>query len=142
MSRSTILIADDSEIVRTAVKFFLKGQRGIRIVGEAASGMEAVQRTLALRPDVVVLDLHLSDIDGLEVARHIRTMAPQTQLIALTVNNSPHMVAEALGVGIRGYVFKSHLAEDLVPAIDAVTHDRRFLPSFGVTARRIGDGEA
>ncbi len=127
MSELEILIADDHELVRRGIRAVLKRERRWRIVGEAADGLEAVETAKRLKPDVVVLDISMPKVDGLEATRRIREAAPRTEILILTMHESDQIVRRVLEAGARGYVLKSDLARQLVAAVKAVSRRRRFL---------------
>lgn len=121
-----ILIADDHEVVRRGVRAVLQDQPGWSICGEAATGREAVALALALQPDVVVLDIGMPELNGLEAARQIRRQGP-VGIVVLTVHASDDVVAEVLATGADGYVLKEDAGHSLVTAIQAVLAHRGFL---------------
>lgn len=126
MTALRILLADDAAIVRQSVKALLE-QEGFEVVGEAADGEEAVRLAEALNPDVVILDLSMPGLNGLEAARGIRGTCPRVQLILLTAHQEEHHVAKAFWVGIRGYVLKSEAADVLARAVEEVSRGESFL---------------
>jgi two-component system response regulator NreC len=122
-----ILIADDHALVRQGAKVVLQARPGWRVVGEAANGREAVQKAIALKPDVVVVDISMPELDGVEVARQIREGVPSTKVLVLTMHESDEMVKRALDAGALGYILKSDLTECLARAVKAVSQGKRFL---------------
>ena len=127
MKRLRILIADDHEMVRRGAMTILHTQRGWRVVGEAANGREAVQKAIELKPDVAVVDIAMSELDGVEVARQIRDAVPDTKVLVLTMHDSHQMIRRALDAGARGYLLKSDLADCLTKAVKTVSDGKRFL---------------
>ena len=121
-----VLLADDHLIVRQGLKALLE-REGIKVVGEAADGHEAVRLAQALRPDVAVLDLAMPLLNGLEAAREILHASPRTQPILLTMYTEDHYVLEALRARIKGYVLKTQAAEALVQAIREVSRGMIYL---------------
>ena len=121
-----ILIADDHEIVRKGVRAILEEQPGWEVVGEVTNGKQAVEETLRLQPDIVVLDIGMPEMNGLEATRRIREGAAQTQVVVLTLHESEEMVRQVLGAGARGYVLKADSSRDLVAAVDALRNRRTF----------------
>jgi DNA-binding NarL/FixJ family response regulator len=111
-----IVVADDHELVRRGIRDLLQLQQGWRVVGEAASGREAVEKVKKLKPDIVILDVTMPDMDGLEATCQIRKVA-DTQVLILTMHESDQMVRRVLEVGARGYVLKSDMAFHLVQAV-------------------------
>jgi DNA-binding NarL/FixJ family response regulator len=112
----SILIADDHELVRRGTRALLQAQKGWKVVGEAKDGREVMQKALGLRPDLVILDITMPGLDGLEAMRQIREGAPDTQVLILSMHESAQMVRRVLEAGARGYVLKSDLASHLVRA--------------------------
>ncbi len=133
-----ILLVDDHPVVRRGLKALLRGRFEWEIVDEAADGVEAVEKAQEHKPDVVVLDVSMPRMDGLEACRRIRQSTPEAEILIVTQNDSPQMMKEALGAGARGYVVKSNVARDLIIAVEAVSQHRPF------TAREYkskGDGQ-
>ncbi len=129
VSELTILLADDHEVVRRGLKAFLNSHAGWRVVDEASDGREAIEKTRKVRPEVVVLDITLPELTGLEVARRILAELPETRLVFFTMHNSEQMVYEALNTGAQGYVLKSDSSSDLVSAIEASSRRQIFVSS-------------
>jgi DNA-binding NarL/FixJ family response regulator len=114
-------------LVRQGAKVVIQARQGWKVVGEAANGREAVQKTIALKPDVVVVDIGMPELDGVEVARQIREGVPSTKVLVLTMHESDQMVKRALDAGALGYILKSDLTECLARAVKAVSEGKRFL---------------
>jgi len=121
-----ILLADDHPVVRQGLKTLLEGHPGWQIVGEAADGLEALDKADRLQPDVVVLDVTMPRMNGLETCRRLRQKVPDLEILFVTQHDSPHMMREALDAGARGYVVKSNAARDLLEAVKAVSEHRTF----------------
>jgi DNA-binding NarL/FixJ family response regulator len=121
-----ILLVDDHPIVRQGLKTLLAGHPGWEVIGEASDGMEAVDKADSLRPDVMVLDVTMPRMNGLEACRLIRRKAPGMEILFVTQHDSPQMMREALEAGARGYVVKSNAARDLLEAVEAVSQHRVF----------------
>jgi DNA-binding NarL/FixJ family response regulator len=121
-----ILLVDDHPIVRQGLKTLLAGHPGWEVIGEASDGMEAVDKADRLRPDVMVLDVTMPRMNGLEACRLIRQKAPGMEILFVTQHDSPQMMREALEAGARGYVVKSNAARDLLEAVEAVSQHRVF----------------
>lgn len=121
-----ILLVDDHPIVRQGLRTLLEGRTGWEVVGEASDGAEAVEKAKNLKPDVMVLDVTMPRMNGLEACRLLRTQAPQLEILFVTQHDSPQMMREALDAGARGYVVKSNAARDLLQAVEAVSQHRVF----------------
>lgn len=127
MRKLRILIVDDHALVRRGAREVLNSQQGWRVVGEAANGLEAVEKAAALQPDVVIVDVSIPGIDGIEVTRRILKADPDLKVLVLTMDESDQMVRRALEAGARGYVLKSDLTDCLPRAVKAVAEGKRFL---------------
>ena len=127
MSKIKVLIADDHELIRQGVRSILHSDPNAQVVGEAVTGAQAVEQTLRLKPDVVVMDLAMPELDGIEATRQIRAANPSTQIIVLTMHDSEIMVRRVLNAGASGYVLKSELANKLKTALRVVHRGRRYL---------------
>jgi DNA-binding NarL/FixJ family response regulator len=124
-----ILIADDHEVVRHGVRVLLEARPGWQICDEAAEGREAVEKAGRLRPDVVILDIGMPLLNGLDAARQIRKVSPQSEVLILTMHESEQVVREVLAAGARGYVLKSDAGRDLVNAVEALGSHKTFFTS-------------
>ena len=122
-----VLLADDHDILRQGLRLLLGMQAEIDVVGEARTGREAIEMVQALKPDVVVMDISMPDIDGLEACQHIRRLEPATQVLMLTMHESEEYFLKALRVGAAGYLVKKAAPTDLHMAISAVAHGGAFL---------------
>src|SRR6202035_1263415 len=99
-----ILIADDHEFVRQGVRTLLQSRPGWTICGETVDGRDAIEKARQLRPDVVVMDISMPNLNGLEATRQVRRILPETGVLVLSQHNSPRMMKEALDAGAQGYV--------------------------------------
>lgn len=124
-----LLVADDHQIVRAGVRSLLEAEPGWQVVAEAADGREAVAKTAELRPDVVLLDIGMPVLNGLEAAWQIVESGSRAKILMLTVHDSDAMIRKVLAVGIRGYVFKTDAATDLVNAVKDVQNGNTFFTS-------------
>jgi two-component system, NarL family, response regulator NreC len=122
-----VLLADDHWVVRAGLRAVLDGQPNLRVVGEAATGEEAVEKTRALKPDVVLLDLLMPGIGGLEALRRIAALQGPTKVLVLSVHLREDTLLEVLEAGGSGFVTKSATAENLTQAIRAVAQNDLFL---------------
>ena len=131
-----ILIADDHEVVRQGVRAVLEGQAGWVVCGEASTGREAVAKAVDLQPDIVVLDVSMPELNGLEATRQIRRAVP-AKILILTVHESDQVVTEVLDAGAHGYVLKADAGRTLVEAIRALLgHQEFFTERVHVVADR------
>jgi DNA-binding NarL/FixJ family response regulator len=121
-----ILIADDHEVVRRGLGTLLKTHEGWEICGEARDGREAVEMAKQMKPDVVVLDIGMPNLNGLAAARQLTQQDPNQKIIILTLTDSDQVIREALDAGARGFVLKSDAARDLVSAVEALQRNRMF----------------
>lgn len=124
-----ILVADDHEIIRRGIKALLCSQPGWTICAEAATGREAVSKAEQHRPDIVVMDIAMPGLNGLEATRRIRKKHPKTQVVILSLHYSDQLVREVLDSGARSYILKSDASRDLINAVGAVANDRTFFTS-------------
>lgn len=122
-----IVLVDDHDIVRTGLKSFLETQDGLQIVGEAGSGFQAIQVAQEICPDVMVMDITMPGMDGLEATRQLKLLCPQVQILALTVHEDKQYFFEMLAAGATGYVTKQAAADELVAAIHAVAQGNVYL---------------
>jgi len=123
----TILLADDHNVVRQSLRAMLEGQPDFSVIGEAVEGFEAVRLAERLRPDVMVVDLHMPGLNGIEVVRQVTGRAPATQALVLSVESDERNVREALTNGAAGYVVKDAPASELIQAICDVAAGKRHL---------------
>lgn len=123
----TIILADDHRIVRQGLRALLEAEPDLQLIGETGDGLEAVQLVRRRQPDVVVLDLMMPSINGLEATRQISDCRPQTHIIILSMHADEGYVLEALRNGAAGYVLKDSSADDLVRAVREVVAGRRYL---------------
>ena len=133
-----ILLVDDHPIVRQGLKTLLEGHAGWKVVGEASDGVEAVEKAKNLKPDVMVLDVTMPKMNGLEACRLLRRQAPQLEILFVTQHDSPQMMREAIDAGARGYVVKSNAARDLLAAVEAVSQHKVFTALNGRDAVGLG----
>jgi len=127
-----ILVVDDFAAWRRFVNTLLTVTPEWQVHGEAASGVEAIARAQELQPDLVLLDINLPDINGIEVARQLQFVIPNAKIVFLTTEPSSHLVSTALRTGALGYLLKSQLVDELLPALESVFSGNRFI-SKGIT---------
>ena len=120
MSSLRILIADDKPLVRSGLRILLERHDGWAVCGEAADGLEALEKATNLKPDVILLDISMPKLDGLSALPLLRDKAPDAEVLILTLHERLDMARAAANAGARAYVAKSRLSTDLVPSIEAV----------------------
>lgn len=133
-----ILVVDDHEVVRRGLKAVLEGHPGWEVVGEAASGREAIEKASALKPHVIILDMSMPGLNGLEATRSILKALPGAQVLVLTQHDSEQLVRAFLQAGAQGYLVKSDAARELVPALESMQQGRPFFTAK--VARMVLDG--
>lgn len=128
MSATTrVLICDDHELFRDGIKAILRGEPGFEVVDEASNGREAVEKALLRRPDAVLMDMEMPELNGLEATRRIRQSDPRIQVLILTMYAEEELVARCIQAGAAGYVLKDVPASQLVYAIQAVSRGGRYM---------------
>ena len=127
MPRTRLLLADDHQILRQGLHALLSGAPDLELVGEVGDGLEAVEQTAKLKPDLLLLDLMMPHLNGLEVARQLSRRAPATRIIILSMHAEEAYVLEALRCGAQGYVLKDSGTEELLHAIREVAAGRKYL---------------
>jgi len=126
MSTLRVLIADDHEVARRGIRALLENHPGWEVCGEAGDGREAVNSARRLRPDLVLLDIGMPSLNGLDATRQILAAAPDTRVLILTMHDSDQVVREVLAAGAVGFLLKSDAGRDLVAAVEALQHRRTF----------------
>jgi two-component system, NarL family, sensor kinase len=127
--RARILIADDHDVTRRGIRSLLADQPDFEVCGEAADGFEAVQKAVALNPDVVVMDLSMPKVGGLSAAQHIRQSGVRTRILVFTTHSYPGLERSIEAAGCQGYVHKANAAQDLVRGVRALLSGDKFYPS-------------
>src|ERR1700730_12676579 len=127
MKARSILIADDHEVVRRGIRALLDARPEWKICGEAATGLEAVEKARKLRPDLVLLDLSMPEMNGLEAIPKIREACPGAKILVLTMHDSGEMASRVLAAGASGLVLKSDAVRDLILALEAIGKNQSFL---------------
>lgn len=122
-----LLLADDHAVVRSGLRLLLEAQPDLAIVGEAENGEEAIRRTAELRPDVVLMDIEMPGMNGIEAARRIKAQSPRTSVLALTMYEDDQYFFEMLRAGASGYVPKRAAPDELASAIRAVSRGEVFI---------------
>jgi DNA-binding NarL/FixJ family response regulator len=129
MAALNVLLADDHEIVRQGLRSILATVRGCEIVGEVGDGRKAVAMAKELNPDVVILDIGMPLLNGLEATRQILKTCPRTKVLILTMHESDSLIQEVLDAGARGYILKTDAGRDLVTALESLRWNKTFFTS-------------
>ena len=122
-----IFLADDHTSVRDGLRSLLEEQRDFEVAGEAANGREAVNKVRKLQPDIIIMDITMPELNGLEAARHISKAGLDTKVIILSMHSSTSHVLDALRAGVRGYLLKASAGANVVEAVWSVYSGRRYL---------------
>jgi DNA-binding NarL/FixJ family response regulator len=122
-------VVDDYEPFRRFVRSTLRKRPSLQIIAEVSDGLEAVQQAQELKPDLILLDIGLPTLNGIEAARKIRKLAPESKIIFVTQESFADVLQEALSTGAQGYVLKARAGIDLIAAVEAVIEGRQFLSS-------------
>jgi DNA-binding NarL/FixJ family response regulator len=133
-----ILVVEDNYSFRQFILSILGKRVELQIIGEASDGLEAVHKSEGLQPDLVLLDIGLPSLNGIEAARRICKLAPKTRIVFLSQESSSDIVRAALSSGAMGYVAKANAGNDLLAAVDAVFQGGRFV-SLGLTDQVLTD---
>ena len=126
MKTVNILIADDHELIRDGIKSRLEKQPGWRVCAEAVNGRQAVELALRLKPRVVVMDIGMAELNGIEATRQIRKACPEIEVLILTLQESEDLIQEALTAGARGFILKTDAARLIIGAIEALLDHKAF----------------
>ena len=129
-----VMVVEDYQPFRQLVCSKLEEQPELQVICEVTDGLEAVQKAEELKPDLILLDIGLPTLDGIEAARRILEFVPESKIIFLTMQTSPAFVQEAMRLGAWGYVYKTHVACDLLPVISAVLSGQKFVSCETVCA--------
>ena len=127
MENITVLLVDDHDVVRTGLRSYLETQAGVQVVGEARDGEEAIRFAVELRPKIILMDISMPRMDGLEATRKIKSSNPEALILTLTVHEDKQYFMEMLGAGAAGYMTKQAAADELVAAIKSVAAGNIYL---------------
>lgn len=122
-----ILLADDHSVVRQGFSAILQGQEDMEVIGEAVNGREAIEKARALNPDVIVMDVAMPELNGIEATRRIQEEAPRSRVLALSMHKDAVYVREILRAGARGYLLKDAIDTDFIGAVRAVARGEGFI---------------
>jgi two-component system response regulator NreC len=120
MKKLRVLLADDHKVVRDGLRLLVDGQRDMRLIGEAGNGREALRQARDLKPDVVVMDLSMPELNGLQATQRLKAERPEIKVVALTVHEDPSYLLQLCKAGAVGYVLKRSAGDDLIHAIRTV----------------------
>jgi DNA-binding NarL/FixJ family response regulator len=127
MKKLRLLVADDHKIFRQGIKKLLDEESDMSIVGEAADGREAVQKATELKPDVILMDIAMANLNGLEATKKIKKVLPSARVIMLTMHKNEEYILQSFQAGASGYILKEGAVEELVSAIRSIYQDKSFL---------------
>ena len=126
-SRVRVLVVDDHEPFRRFVCTTLAEEQDVEVIGEASDGLSAIRKAEELKPDLIVLDIGLPTLNGIEAGRRIRKLCPECKILFLTQESSVEMVQEAFSLGASAYIVKAHAGSELSAAVEAVCQGRLFV---------------
>jgi DNA-binding NarL/FixJ family response regulator len=129
MSLLRVLVVEDFAPFRRFICSTLEKRCDLKVVCEVSDGLEAVQKAEELNPDLILLDIGLPTLNGMEAARRIRKLAPESKIIFLSQESSTDVIQEALSLGAWGYVVKTRAASEILPAVEAVISEKQFVPA-------------
>ena len=127
MEEIRLMLVDDHEVIRVGLKSFLQIQEGIKVVAEASNGEEALELALRYEPDIILMDITMPGMDGLEATRRLHVLSPNCKVLALTVHDDKQYFMQMLAAGASGYITKQAAADDLMGAIKTVAQGHLFL---------------
>ena len=127
METIKLMLVDDHDVVRTGLRSFLETQPGLKVIGEAKNGLEALQQAKKSQPDIVLMDITMPDMDGMEATRQLKHLYPECQVLVLTVHSDKQYFMQMLAAGASGYLTKQAAADELVAAIRAVAAGHVYL---------------
>lgn len=122
-----LMLVDDHDVVRTGLRSFLETQPGFEVIAEAKSGLQALEKAREAQPDIVLMDITMPDMDGIEATQQLKTLYPDCQILALTVHTDKQYFMKMLAVGASGYLTKQAAADELVAAIHALAAGHVYL---------------
>jgi DNA-binding NarL/FixJ family response regulator len=134
MKKVKLLVADDHKIFRQGIKKLLEEESDLQVVGEASDGREAVKKATELKPDVILMDIAMANLNGLEATRQIKKQLPSAKVIMVTMHKNEEYVLQSFQAGASGFILKEGAVEELVSAIRSINSDKSFLsPSISKT---------
>jgi two-component system response regulator NreC len=127
MKKVKLLVADDHKIFRQGIKKLLEEESDMSVVGEAADGREAVKKATELKPDVILMDIAMANLNGLEATKQIKKVLPSIRVIMLTMHKNEEYILQSFQAGASGFILKEGAVEELVSAIRSIHQDKSFL---------------
>lgn len=127
MNPIRILLADDHALIRTGIRNLLEGRKDFAIVGEASDGEEVLRQVIALKPDIVIVDISMPKVSGIDATKHIKERFPDIRVLVLTMHENPEYVYQIFKSGASGYLLKNTGKEELIEAIRAVSQGKKFV---------------
>jgi two-component system response regulator NreC len=127
MTNIKLMLVDDHDVVRTGLRSFLETQAGFKVIAEASTGQEALEKLKESQPDIVLMDITMPDMDGIETTQALKSLYPDCQVLILTVHSDKQYFMKVLAVGASGYITKQAAADELVAAIKAVAAGHVYL---------------
>lgn len=141
MKSLRILIADDHDLIRRGLKSLLEMHAGWKVCGEACRGPEAVEKAEQLKPDILIIDVCMPELNGVEATRQVRRVSPRTEVLVLSVHHSEHLIREILDAGARAFVVKTDCDVDLVRAVEALGDHKPFFNAYATEMLLGGYGQ-
>ena len=127
MDTITLMLVDDHDVVRTGLRSFLETQPGLKVIAEAKNGLQALEKARNVQPDIILMDITMPDMDGMEATQQLKKLYPECQILVLTVHADKQYFMKMLSVGASGYITKQAAADELVSAIHAVAAGHVYL---------------
>ena len=124
---TNILLVDDHPMLRKGLRLLIESEEGLNVVGEANDGQEAIDRVRELTPDIVIMDINMPNLNGIDATRQILAESPQTKVLALSIHSGKHYVENMLEAGAVGYLLKESAPEELIKAINVIGEGKSYL---------------
>jgi DNA-binding NarL/FixJ family response regulator len=139
--KARVLVVDDHPFIREGIRFYLRNHDDFEVIGEAVDGLEAIDKAARLRPDLIIMDLSLPAMDGLETTRRVRQIMPSVKVVMLAVQNRGDLVFRAQTAGALGCLTKDSSPSHLLQALEAVQRGKSFFPSRPAANRKSASGD-
>jgi DNA-binding NarL/FixJ family response regulator len=124
-----ILIADDHDVIREGIKSILSKETDYKVIGEASDGEEVIQKVKELKPDILLLDITMPKRSGLDLIRQVHYLSPSTKIVIITMHRANIYIDKALKLGVKGYLLKENVVEDLIPALRRIERGEYYISS-------------